>query len=229
MANQNNIKPKFVSVHGQRGFNIYPNQKNVTVITAKPRAPYCSVENRYMYVAMRKLSHAAFKLYMYLCDNANLYNFGLSSRDIELCTGISGSTYDRAVKQLIEEGYLFPLKKFRHCETCKKASECAKDKLEKDLCENGYWFSPKPLHEIKDFHEYFWKCKETWEKGFEYHEGDYWDDQRTKAYDYEEYFSERQELQEELEVKPWATAKQEAFDLYDYLGIDENYDDDEWR
>ena len=57
-------------------------------------------------VAMCTLKGETFKLWYYLNRNQNGYTFGLSPKDA-LQKGIgSKSSYDRAVKELIEKGYL---------------------------------------------------------------------------------------------------------------------------
>lgn len=53
-----------------------------------------------------KLSPNAFKLWAYIDSNQNGYTFGLSCRDACAGMAISKPTYLKAVKELIDEGYL---------------------------------------------------------------------------------------------------------------------------
>lgn len=85
-----------------------PNQKTISVYKEK-----CSAEEKYsMYnlyalqTAMNNLKGEAFKLWVYIGKNQHGYTFGLSKVDA-INWGIgSKSSYDRAVKELIEKGYL---------------------------------------------------------------------------------------------------------------------------
>jgi hypothetical protein len=55
---------------------------------------------------MYNLKTNSFKLYCYLCDNANGYEFDLYSCDFERIANVSNDTYLKAFKDLIEKGYL---------------------------------------------------------------------------------------------------------------------------
>ena len=55
---------------------------------------------------MRALNGSAYKLWSYLGHNQNEHEFGLSMEDVCRQTGISKNSYHRAVKELIEKGYL---------------------------------------------------------------------------------------------------------------------------
>lgn len=50
------------------------------------------------------------KLYLYLCDNANGYEFDLYSCDFERIANVSPDTYLDAFNLLVEKGYLIPHK-----------------------------------------------------------------------------------------------------------------------
>ena len=88
--------------------NTNPNQKTITVQKEK-----CDKQNLYaMYnldvlqSAMLDLKGETFKLWCYLGKNQNNYEFALSKVDA-LNWGVgSKSSYDRAVKELIEKRYL---------------------------------------------------------------------------------------------------------------------------
>ena len=57
-----------------------------------------------LYLASRELSGESFKMWLYLAKNQDRYNLALSRQDA-LCWGIgSKSSYDRAIKELIEKG-----------------------------------------------------------------------------------------------------------------------------
>ena len=53
-----------------------------------------------------ELSPGSLKLYLYLVENVDGYDFWLSPSDVQKSYGISKSTYDRAKAQLIEKGYI---------------------------------------------------------------------------------------------------------------------------
>ena len=85
-----------------------PNQKTISVQKEK-----CSADELYsMYnlgalqYAMLDLKGEAFKIWVYIGKNQHGYTFGLSKVDA-INWGIgSKSSYDRAVKELIDKGYL---------------------------------------------------------------------------------------------------------------------------
>lgn len=85
-----------------------PNQKTVKVQKEK-----CDKDNLYATYNLEALQTAAidlkgesFKLWMYLGKNQNGYTFALSKVDAIKWGVGSKSSYDRAVKELIEKGYL---------------------------------------------------------------------------------------------------------------------------
>ena len=87
----------------------YPNQR---IITIKENAtPKEGTNDRFVILdyeitmsAMRDLSPTTFLLWIYL--NANGCEFVLSRKDVINKTGISASSYARAVAELKEKGYL---------------------------------------------------------------------------------------------------------------------------
>lgn len=87
-----------------------PNQKDVCVKRPKVTPPFSSIEKEYKYNAMRTLTGGGYKLWSYFIDNKNDRSFGLSHKSVGKLTGISKSTYDRAVKELIDNGYLIRYK-----------------------------------------------------------------------------------------------------------------------
>lgn len=56
--------------------------------------------------AMAALSPSTYKVWTYLCGHKDQYELGLSSKIVNEFCNISRSTYDKAVKELIEKGYL---------------------------------------------------------------------------------------------------------------------------
>lgn len=59
-----------------------------------------------VFEASRNLKESGFKLYMYLISNSDGYVFGLSKVDVTRSMGISDASYNRAVNELIDKGYL---------------------------------------------------------------------------------------------------------------------------
>lgn len=85
-----------------------PNQKTIRIEKeqANKDNPYAIYNLNALKAAMLDLKGEAFKLWCYLDKNQNGYTFALSKVDA-LNWGIgSKSSYDRAVKELIEKGYL---------------------------------------------------------------------------------------------------------------------------
>lgn len=87
----------------------YPNQKKVLVEEDKNNMHedvYNNLRKTTICAASRLLNGAAFKIYLYMCMNKNGYEFALSSEDVTNVMGISGSSYKRGIKELIEKGWL---------------------------------------------------------------------------------------------------------------------------
>lgn len=59
-----------------------------------------------IFEACKNLKDTTFKVYMYLISNQDGYVGGLSKVDVLAQTGISESSYKRALKELEEKGYL---------------------------------------------------------------------------------------------------------------------------
>ena len=168
---KNNIKCVHVDVHGQRGYDKYPNQWEIIVKRPKARAPYASIEDRFAEWAMRDLKGEAFKVWYAQAKSKNDYQFALSPRRIQNITGMSRSTYDSARKQLIEKGYLIPALDVRDCSACGKKEFC-KDKKE---CKDSYYFTPVSKFRIGEdnLKPYFKWCAMTNEEGFHYGDSDW--------------------------------------------------------
>lgn len=85
-----------------------PNQKVVRV-----RHEICDADHIYTMcnvkansAAMKELSANTYKLYMYFDLNQDGYLFALSYKAVHEATGMSDKTYQKAIKELIEKGYL---------------------------------------------------------------------------------------------------------------------------
>lgn len=81
---------------------IYPNQR---IITIKENA---TTENNYeiKFSAMRDLKPTSYIMWEYICSNQRGFDLLLSRVDVMNQTGISSSSYDNAIKELKEKGYL---------------------------------------------------------------------------------------------------------------------------
>lgn len=86
---------------------IYPNQRIITIkknATTENNAIILDYETTMK--TMRDLKPATFLVWIYLNANENGCEFALSRKDIMNQTGISSSSYDSAIKELKEKGYL---------------------------------------------------------------------------------------------------------------------------
>lgn len=92
----------------------YPNQRVVTIFKEdytnieykKQSKSFLQVDNDDWQDAAARLTHGGLKLYLYLASNKDGYSVALSPADIERKIGLSDSTYRRAFKELITEGYI---------------------------------------------------------------------------------------------------------------------------
>ena len=57
-------------------------------------------------IAMMRLGQNALKIYLLVTSNANGYHFLITSNNVTEELGFSRSTYTRAIKELIDEGFL---------------------------------------------------------------------------------------------------------------------------
>ena len=94
-------------------YKTYPNQKTIKVKKEK-----CDKQNHYTMINLNALETAgidlkagAFKLWIYLAKNQDNFTFGLSNKATEETFGIKKDQYDKAVKELIEKGYLIETSK----------------------------------------------------------------------------------------------------------------------
>ena len=90
-----------------------PNQK-VVVIKEKEICDkehiYAAINLRAMELAAQDLNAGAFKLWIYFSKNQIHHSFALSQKAVEDTFGIKKKQYDNAVAELIEKGYLTPVK-----------------------------------------------------------------------------------------------------------------------
>ena len=84
----------------------YANQKIVTIHKDKYYQDFLQIGKDEWQHAFADLTRGTFGLYLYLSGNMDGYRFGLSSAAFQQATGVSDSTYRRAVEELLVKGYL---------------------------------------------------------------------------------------------------------------------------
>ena len=84
----------------------YPNQKKVCIHREIPKTDFLGIKNENWQAAARDLRPYALLLYLYLASNANNYTLALSYAAVRDAIGISRSTYNDQVDNLIFKGYL---------------------------------------------------------------------------------------------------------------------------
>lgn len=89
---------------------VYPNQKVITIHKEKCEDNFLQVNNTNWQVACEKLTYSAFKIYLYMASNQNGYTFALSYEDVNCSVPMSRKTYDKAIKELKNQGYLENIK-----------------------------------------------------------------------------------------------------------------------
>lgn len=92
------------------GFKSVPNQKAFRINKKREQEDKNDVRisdlfKKDIFFASRNLKDTTFKLYMYLISNQDQYIGGLSKVDVINQTGISESSYKRAMAELQEKGY----------------------------------------------------------------------------------------------------------------------------
>ena len=168
---KDNIKPVHVDVHGQRGYDKYPNQWEIITKRPKAKKPFASVEDRFAEWAMNDLKGEVFRLWYYMARNANDFQYSLSPRRVKDVTGMSKKTYDRAREQLIDKGYLIHSLEIRDCNSCGRKEFCEDFKF----CKDVYYFSPVSKFRIgeNNLKKYFKWCETTNESKFVYGDKDW--------------------------------------------------------
>lgn len=92
-------------------YNSVSNQWLITIKDANEpkkgaKETFITLNSENTYNAMRDLKSTTFQLWFYLCDNMKGFKLWLSRADVINKTGISASSYARAVAELKEKGYL---------------------------------------------------------------------------------------------------------------------------
>lgn len=89
---------------------VYPNQKIITVFKDECKDDFLQVNNENWQSACEILTYSAFKLYLYIISNKNGYSFALSYETVNELIPMSRKTYDKAIKELKDCGYLHQVK-----------------------------------------------------------------------------------------------------------------------
>ena len=84
----------------------YPNQSRVTIHKRRWEGYYLMIGFEEIQMAASDLTHSGLKLYLYLAQNVDEYEFLLSPKDVMNHYPMSKSSFDRAKKELIEKGYM---------------------------------------------------------------------------------------------------------------------------
>lgn len=93
---------EFKGVPNQKAFRV--NKKRES--DSKTDVRISDLFKKDIFEACKNLKDTTFKVYMYLISNQDGYIGGLSKVDVLAQTGISESSYKRAIKELEEKGYL---------------------------------------------------------------------------------------------------------------------------
>ena len=89
---------------------VYPNQKVITVFKDDCKEDFLQVNNANWHIACANLTYSAFKIYLYIASNKNGYSFALSYETINELIPMNRKTYDKAIKELKDCGYLRQVK-----------------------------------------------------------------------------------------------------------------------
>ena len=89
---------------------VYPNQKVITVFKDECKEDFLQVNNANWQCACANLTYSAFKLYLYMASNKSGYSFALSYETINELVPMNRKTYDKAIKELKDCGYLRQVK-----------------------------------------------------------------------------------------------------------------------
>ena len=84
----------------------YPNQSSITIHKPQYEGNFVQVSIDEWQNAFATLPRISFGLYLYLCGNADGFDFALSSVAVQHALGVSDSSYRRAVEDLLAAGYL---------------------------------------------------------------------------------------------------------------------------
>ena len=86
----------------------YPNQKQITVIKEPVEKGnyFLMIQSDALKKAAQELDAGPFKLFIYLANNMNGYEFNLSQIAVERSFGIKKNQFYKAIEKLIDAGYL---------------------------------------------------------------------------------------------------------------------------
>lgn len=84
----------------------YPNQTKITIHKRHWEGHYLMIGFDEIQMAANDLTHTGLKLYLYLAQNVDEYEFWLSPKDVLNHYSMSKSSFDRAKKELIDKGYI---------------------------------------------------------------------------------------------------------------------------
>lgn len=85
---------------------IYPNQKIITVVKDECKDDFLQINNVNWQDACASLTYSAFKIYLYFASNKNEFTFALKYETVNDVIPMSRKTYDKAIKELKDCGYL---------------------------------------------------------------------------------------------------------------------------
>lgn len=89
---------------------IYPNQKVIKILKEECGSDFLQINNMNWQIACSYLTYTAFKLYLYLASNQNGYLLALSYEAVNELMPMNRKSYDKAVKELKDCGYLRQIK-----------------------------------------------------------------------------------------------------------------------
>ena len=84
----------------------YANQKTIIIHKEKVDGLFFQIPQEALFNAVKTLTHAGLKLWLYLAKNNDGFKLDFSPAHAKEQTGLSPSSKDRAIKELIETGYL---------------------------------------------------------------------------------------------------------------------------
>lgn len=86
----------------------YPNQKVLHINKGNYTENYLTIGINEWIEASKNLKPITFRLYLYLCSNANGFDLALSRQDVMNKLGITKNSYHNGVEELEQNGYLVP-------------------------------------------------------------------------------------------------------------------------
>lgn len=135
-------------------FKTSPNQKTITVVKEKTDKQnlYCKINLNALESAAADLQAGAFKLWIYFAKNQDNFVFGLSNKAVAEMFGIKKDQYDKAVKELIQKGYLIETSKnhYNFKELKEKTTIKSGEKPQLKVVENNTELQEKPITNITD-------------------------------------------------------------------------------